>query len=448
MAGRKGPMPGIARRLSSILAVVLVLAPIATVPVHADGRIALVIGNGAYSIFGELPNPRNDALDVGRVFERLGFDVTTVLDGGRARMQEALQAFARRSVGADVALVFYAGHGMEMDGVNYLIPVDARLERDTDMEYETVQLDQVLRATEGAGLRVVILDACRNNPLAQRMQRARATRSISGGSFGDLDEQQLLDETLVAYAAAAGTTAADGAGRNSPYTAALLEYLEVPLELSALFRRVRGRVLETTGGAQRPHEYQSLLGDHYLSDGRRDSAPNVVAAYSPPVGADAGVIRSRPPGERQPPVGAQPPSAQRPRAGLPAVSVAMVASSRVALASGTDGRLAGEVRAILRGRGLDVVAPGAGIEPELRIEGAVELSDAGDVAGTGFMSSNATVSLQVVEAATGAVVAASRARSRAAGISAGDARDRAGIRAVEEAVAALVDDLVAAWSNR
>ena len=120
-----------------------------------------------------------------------------------------------------------------MDGANYLVPVDARLESDTDVEYETVQLDRVLRATEGAALRMVILDACRDNPLSRGMRRVRATRSISRGSFGDLDEQQLLDETLVAYAAAAGTTAADGSGRNSPYTEALLTYLERPLEISA-----------------------------------------------------------------------------------------------------------------------------------------------------------------------------------------------------------------------
>ena len=434
-----GPMLGVALRPSLFLAAALVLVPVS---VQAEGRIALVIGNGAYSIFGELPNPRNDASDVAAAFSRLGFDVTTVLDGGRAHMQEVLQAFARQSVGTDVALVFYAGHGMEMDGVNYLIPVDARLERDTDVEYETVRLDQVLRATEGAGLRVVILDACRNNPLAQRMRRARATRSISRGSFGDLDEQQLLDETLVAYAAAAGTTAADGTGRNSPYTAALLEYLDAPLELSALFRRVRGRVLETTGGAQRPHEYQSLLGDHYLSDARRDTGVNQIAAYSPSAGVSAGVVRSRPP------VAFQPASAPL-RTSLPAVSVTMLASSTVSLASGTDARLASEVRAILRGRGVDVVeSASVGIAPELRIEGVIELSDAGDVAGTGFMSSNAAVSLQAVEAATGAVLAGSRARSRGAGISADDARDRAGIRAVEEALAALMNDLVAAWSNR
>ena len=176
-----------------------------------------------------------------------------------------------------MALVFYAGHGLEMDGVNYLVPVDARLERDTDVRFETVALDDVLAATAGASLRMVILDACRNNPLARSMQRTVARRSVSGGSFGDLNEDLLGDETLVAYAAAAGTTAADGRGRNSPYTSALLAHLEEPLELSAVFRRVRGRVLESTDGQQRPHEYGSLLREHYLS-GVSASAPVAVAA--------------------------------------------------------------------------------------------------------------------------------------------------------------------------
>ena len=445
-------------RLGIALAVVGLLAPShapAGQVVSGTERLALVIGNSAYVAVSELPNPKNDAADVGAALRRLGFEVTTLLNGDRAGMDEALQTFARRSVGSGTALVFYAGHGMEVDGVNYLVPVDARLESDTDVEYETVNLDRVLRATEGAGLRMVILDACRDNPLARSMRRVRATRSISRGAFGDLDEQQLLDETLVAYAAAAGTTAADGLGRNSPYTEALLTYLEQPLEISAMFRRVRGHVLQTTGGQQRPHEYQSLLGDHYLTGARGELAQNAAVRPSPG-GVGAGVLRSRPSGERQPlsgerqPPGAgRPLAAPRPRAGLPAVSVSMVASSTAELPSGTDARLAGEVRAILRGRGVEVVdSPGGGREPELRLEGAVELSDAGDVAGTGFMSSNAAVSLQVVDTATGAVVAATRARSRGAGISPGDARDRAGIRAVEEALAALVDDLVAAWPGR
>ena len=243
---------------------------------RAAGRVALVVGNSAYAAIGRLPNPGNDAADIGVALGRLGFDVTTVRDADRNALSEALRVFTRASAGADVSLVFYAGHGLEMDGVNYLVPVDAQLERDTDVRFEAVELDDVLAATEGAALRVVILDACRNNPLARSMQRTSARRSVSRGSFGDLDESLLGDETLVAYAAAAGTTAADGEGRNSPYTSALLAYLEDPLELSAVFRQVRARVLETTEGEQRPHEYASLLGEHYLAPG---AAP-VAAAGS------------------------------------------------------------------------------------------------------------------------------------------------------------------------
>ena len=180
-------------------------------------------------------------------------------------LTEALRAFTRQSAGADVSLVFYAGHGIEMDGVNYLVPVDARLERDVDVRFETVTVDDLLVSTSGASLRLVILDACRNNPLARSMQRTAAFRSVSGGSFADLNEDLLGDETLVAYAAAAGTTAADGRGRNSPYTAALLSHLGTPLEIGLLFRRVRAQVLASTNGAQRPHEYHSLVGEHYLT---------------------------------------------------------------------------------------------------------------------------------------------------------------------------------------
>ena len=244
--------------------------------------MALVVGNGDYAAIGALPNPGNDAADVSAALGRLGFDVTTVRDADLASMNEALRLFARDSAGADVALVFYAGHGLEVDGVNYLVPVDARLERDTDVEYEALALDRVLRATSGASLRVVILDACRDNPLARSMRRTGATRSISRGSFGELDEGLLGDETLVAYAAAAGTTAADGTGRNSPYTAALLSYLERPLEIGILFREVRARVLESTDGEQRPHEYASLLGEHYLGGA---SEPVTVTAVDSVSGA-------------------------------------------------------------------------------------------------------------------------------------------------------------------
>ena len=263
----------------TVLAFVVLAAPAV---VLADGRVALVVGNSTYAHIGRLPNADNDARDMSAALRRLRFQVTTELDADRVALSEALRTFTRRSLGADVALVFYAGHGIEMDRANYLVPVDARLERDVDVRFETVTLDDMLASTLGASLRLVILDACRNNPLARSMQRTLASRSVSGGSFGDLNEDLLGDETLVAYAAAAGTTAADGRGRNSPYTAALLAHLEQPLEIGLLFRRVRAQVLASTNGQQRPHEYQSLVGEHYLSVPPTAEAVTVAAA-APPV---------------------------------------------------------------------------------------------------------------------------------------------------------------------
>ena len=263
-------------KLLVVAVMALVLAASASVALAQ--QVALVVGNSTYAHIGRLPNPENDAVDMAAALRRIGFEVTTELDADRVELTEALRAFTRRSAGADVSLVFYAGHGLEMDGTNYLVPVDARLERDVDVRYETVTLDDLLVATVGARLRLVILDACRNNPLARSMQRTVASRNVSGGSFGQLDEDLLGDETLVAYAAAAGTTAADGTGRNSPYTAALLSHLDEPLEILTLFRRVRARVLEATNGEQRPHEYQSLLREHYLSGAPAVEAVTVEAA--------------------------------------------------------------------------------------------------------------------------------------------------------------------------
>ena len=170
-----------------------------------------------------------------------------------------------------------------------MVPVDARLERDVDV------LDDLLVSTTGASLRLVLLDACRNNPLARSMQRTAATRTVSGGSFGDLNEDLLGDETLVAYAAAAGTTAADGRGRNSPYTAALLAHLETPLEIGLLFRRVRAQVLEATDGEQRPHEYHSLVDEHYLTQTLPTGASVTVSAAAPAAPAPADPPRPDPP---------------------------------------------------------------------------------------------------------------------------------------------------------
>ena len=270
------------RAMRSLVVVVLAFVVFAAPSVVlADDRVALVVGNSTYAHIGRLPNPDNDARDISAALRRLGFEVTTELDADRVELTEALRAFTRQSAGADVSLVFYAGHGIEMDGVNYLVPVDARLERDVDVRFETVTVDDLLVSTSGASLRLVILDACRNNPLARSMQRTAATRTVSGGSFADLNEDLLGDETLVAYAAAAGTTAADGRGRNSPYTAALLSHLETPLEIGLLFRRVRAQVLAATNGAQRPHEYHSLVAEHYLMRTLATGASVAVSVVAP-----------------------------------------------------------------------------------------------------------------------------------------------------------------------
>ena len=254
-----------------VLAVMAALALAAAPSVAAAaGRVALVVGNSSYEHMGRLHNPANDAADVSEALRRLGFDVTPVLDADRQSLAGALSAFAQRSQDADVALVFFAGHGMEINGVTYLIPVDAELERPVDVTLVSISLDQVLQVTEGASLRVVILDACRDNPLARRMRRSTNTRSISRGGLGELDEtswEHEERETLVAYAAAPGTTADEGTGqRNSPYTDALLDHLEEPVEINLLFRRVRAKVRQTTGRRQSPETFEALVREHYLLD--------------------------------------------------------------------------------------------------------------------------------------------------------------------------------------
>ena len=250
------------------LLVVAVLTLVLTVPasIALARQVALVVGNSTYAHIGRLPNPENDAVDLSATLRRLGSEVTTQLDADRVELTEGLRAFTRRSAGADVSLVFYADHGLEMDGINYLVPVDGRLARDVDERYETVTLD-------------------RNNPLARSMRRPVASRSVSGGSFGQWNEDLLGDEMLVTYAAAT-TTAADGTGRNSPYTSALLAHLDEPLEILTPFRRVRARVLRATNGEQRPHEYQSLLREHYLSGAPAVDTVTVEAAASHVAGVD------------------------------------------------------------------------------------------------------------------------------------------------------------------
>jgi hypothetical protein len=239
--------------------VVFLLLTLSSV-VHAEKRVALVIGNGAYGKVSQLPNPTRDAGAIESLFRSASFDLIVVQrDLGNLAMRRSLRDFSDRVREADIAVIFFAGHGMEVNGTNYLIPVDAILERDIDVEDETVPLDRVIQILEPAKrLRLVILDACRDNPFVRSMKRTIAGRSIGRG-LAKVDV--LTSDTLIAFAAKAGSTALDGDGANSPYTTALLKHLTIPgLDLRLAFGRVRDEVLKNTDNKQEPFVYGSLGG--------------------------------------------------------------------------------------------------------------------------------------------------------------------------------------------
>ncbi|HLZ05349.1 MAG TPA: caspase family protein [Bradyrhizobium sp.] len=223
-----------------------------------DGkRVALVIGNSAYRNVPALPNPANDATDIAAALTRLGFTVALVTNASFDEMRRGLIALGHDAAGADMAVVYFAGHGMEISGENWLIPIDAELKRDTDAENEAVSLRSVmLQVSNTTSLGLVILDACRNNPFAVRMQRSLASRAVVSGGLGRIEP---VGNVLVAYAARDGTTALDGDGKNSPFATALLHNIEVPgVEVTFMFRNVRDDVMEATGNEQQPFVYGSL----------------------------------------------------------------------------------------------------------------------------------------------------------------------------------------------
>ncbi|MCA1523813.1 MULTISPECIES: caspase family protein [Bradyrhizobium] len=230
-------------------------------PALAEKRVALVMGNSAYKNVARLANPANDATLVGGMFRKAGFDTVDIkLDLNGSEMRRALRDFGGKARDAGVAVVYYAGHGIELDGVNYLIPTDATLETDSDVLDETIALDRALFAVEPAKqLRLIILDACRDNPFAKTMKRTIASRAIGRGLA---KVEPTSPNTMIAFAAKAGSTASDGDSKNSPFAAALVERLPTPgLDLRKAFGFVRDDVLKNTGYKQEPFVYGSLGGD-------------------------------------------------------------------------------------------------------------------------------------------------------------------------------------------
>jgi uncharacterized caspase-like protein len=248
-------------------------------PAFAEKRVALVLGNSAYLNVAPLANPVNDSAKIAATLKDAGFDVVdSRRDLPAAETRRALRDFADRARDADIAVVYYAGHGIEVDGANYLIPVDAKLERDTDVYDEALSLDRILIAIEPAKkLRLVILDACRDNPFAKSMKRTVATRAIGQGLA---KVEPTSPNVLIAYSAKAGFTAADGDAKNSPFTAALAQHIATPgLDVRRAFGFVRDQVLKTTGNRQEPFVDGSLGGEDVpLVPAPAKAAPAAAAA--------------------------------------------------------------------------------------------------------------------------------------------------------------------------
>ena len=223
---------------------------------NSERRVALVIGNGGYAT-GPLKNPVNDALDIARALRELGFDVIDKEDIAQNDMKRAIREFGAKTRNSDVALFYYAGHAIQVNGENYLVPIGATIDKEEEVEYESVNVGFVLaQITNASRTNIVILDACRNNPFARSFRsetRGLALMTAPGG-------------TLIAYATSPGSVASDGAGRNGLYTQELLQNMRIPgLGVEEVFKRVRLSVREKTKSQQTPWESSSLVGNFYFS---------------------------------------------------------------------------------------------------------------------------------------------------------------------------------------
>jgi uncharacterized caspase-like protein len=262
------------------------------VPASAQKRVALVIGNSAYVHAAALPNPVNDASDMAAVLAELGFTVILGLDLDKQQFDAKVRDFSRALAEADTGLLFYAGHGLQVAGRNHLVPIDAQLQSERDLDFETVSLDFVLKQMElerEGKTSIVFLDACRDNPLARNLARSMGTRSASIGL--GLAQVATGVGTFIAYSTQPGNVALDGSGRNSPFTAALRTHLAQPgHNITGLMIEVRKDVLAATGGKQVPWDHSSLTGNFYF---QLASAPGTLAAPPPTAGSDAETMQRR-----------------------------------------------------------------------------------------------------------------------------------------------------------
>lgn len=279
--GRSGPAP----LLRWALLLLILVLPTPGVPQsmpQPERRIALVIGIGAYQNAPVLANPVNDARAVGDTLRRLNFEVDEVYDPDGRRLNRAVREFGIKAQRADAAIVYYAGHGVQVGRENYLLPADARLERERDLLYEAMPLDLVLgEASQARKIGIVLLDACRNNPFVDRMSRAMTIAGRGPASPGLARVDNVPRNTMVVLATKADQIAEDGGGAHSPFAEALLEHFQIPgLELSLFFRSVRDTVLRTTGNRQEPFIFSSLGAEPFYFHPRPPNRPPLLAAIS------------------------------------------------------------------------------------------------------------------------------------------------------------------------
>ena len=274
---------------ATCLAIGLVAAALVTANnAMAERRVALVIGNGSYTKVAPLPNPPNDAKAMSALLRSLNFNVVSGSNLTREGMSDVLRKFAIEAQGADVALFFYAGHGLQLDGKNYLLPVDANLKSEIDVKLGGhLDLDTMLQQTMSeAKVKLVLLDACRDNPFVGQIARsARATRSVAVSQ--GLAEMKSGEGTLLAFATGPGQVALDGDGGNSPFTRALLDNLAKPgLEIRLALTHVRADVVDRTRKQQTPWENTNLTGFFYMNPEGAPAAPLAAIASAPAVSND------------------------------------------------------------------------------------------------------------------------------------------------------------------
>jgi hypothetical protein len=264
-----------------VVAIALTIALLAGPALAAPDRVALVVGNSAYKNAAMLPNPSNDAAAVAAALRKIGFDVIEGRDLPKRAMEEKIIEFSRKLDHASLALFFYAGHGLQISGHNYLLPIDAALERPGDLSFETIDLSQVLGQMEAEKrVNLVFLDACRDNPFAKSLARSMGTRSAAVGQ--GLASIQSAVGTMIAYATQPDNVALDGAGPNSPFTTALLKHIGTPgLEVRTMMTRVRSDVLAATNDKQVPWDHSSLIGEVMLAP-LPDATPAVAMAAPKP----------------------------------------------------------------------------------------------------------------------------------------------------------------------